>query len=41
MFTITVSKINEIPEKMESRIIKSKGNIQQYPDWEEDEFGEE
>ena len=38
MFTITVSKINEIPEKMESRIIKSKGNIQQYPDWDEDEW---
>ena len=41
MFTITVSKINEIPEKMESRIIKSKGNIQQYPDWDEDEWDDE
>ena len=38
MFTITVSKINEIPEKMESRIIKSKGNIQQYPDWDSNLF---
>lgn len=41
MFTITVSKINEIPEKMESRIINSKGNIQQYPDWDEDEWDDE
>ena len=41
MFTITVSKINEIPEKMESRIIKSKGNIQQYPDLDEDEWDDE
>ena len=41
MFTITVSKINEILEKMESRIIKSKGNIQQYPDWDEDEWDDE
>ncbi len=40
-FTITVSKNNDIPEKMESRIIKSKGNIQQYPDWDEDEWDDE
>ena len=32
---------NEIPEKMESLIIKSKGNIQQYPDWDEDEWDDE
>ena len=41
MFTTTVSKIYEIPEKMDSRIIKSKGNIQQYPDWDEDEWDDE
>ncbi len=41
MFAITVSKISDVPEKTETRIIKSKGNIQQYPDWDEDEWDEE
>ena len=39
MFVITVKKISEVAEKIEPRIIKSKGNIQQYPDW--DEWGDE
>lgn len=36
MFAIRISKISEVPEKMEPRIIKSKGTIQQYPDWDEE-----
>ena len=41
MFVITVKKISEVPEKIEPRIIKSKGNIEQYPDWDEDEWSDE
>lgn len=41
MFTITVSKISEIQEKTETCIIKSKGNIQQYPNWDEEEWENE
>lgn len=41
MFTITVSKISEVQEDFEPRVIKSKGTIQQYPDWDEDDFDEE
>lgn len=36
MFAIRISKISEVPEKMEPCIIKSKGTIQQYPDWDEE-----
>ena len=38
MFTITVSKIVEVQKDFKPRIVKAKGNIQQYPDWDEDEF---
>ena len=31
MFTITVHKINEVEESFEPRIVKSKGQILQYP----------
>ena len=31
MFTITVHKIDEVEESFEPRIVKSKGQIQQYP----------
>ena len=41
MFTITVSKISEVQEDFEPRVIKSKGTIQQYPDWDEEDFDEE
>lgn len=41
MFTITVSKISEVQENFKPRIIKSKGNIQQYPDWDEEDFDDE
>ena len=41
MFTITVSKISETQEKTETCIIKSKGNIQQYPNWDEEEWENE
>ena len=38
MFTITVSKINEVGESFEPRIVKSKGYIQQYPDFDEEDW---
>ena len=41
MFTITVSKISEVQGDFKPRIVKAKGSIQQYPDWDEDEFDEE
>ena len=41
MFVITVKKISEVPEKIEPRIIKSKGDVQQYLGWDEDEWGAE
>ena len=41
MFTITVSKISEVQENFKPRIIKSKGSIQQYPDWDEEDFDDE
>lgn len=37
MFTITVSKISETEESFEPRIVKSKGYIQQYPDFDEED----
>ena len=40
MFAITVSKISEVQGDFKPRIIKVKGSIQQYPDWDEDEFDE-
>lgn len=41
MFTITVSKISKVQKNFKPRIVKSKGNIQQYPDWDEEDFDEE
>ena len=41
MFTITVSKVSEVSEKAEPCIIKSKGEIQQYPDWDEEDWDDE
>ena len=38
MFTITVSKINEVEESFEPRIVKSKGHIQQYPDLDNEDW---
>lgn len=35
MFTITVSKISEVQKIFEACIVKSKGEIQQYPEWDE------
>ena len=37
MFTITVQNITETAEKTAPRVIKEKGAMEQYPDWEEDE----
>ncbi len=41
MFTITVSKISEVEKSFTPRIVKSKGSIQQYPDWDEEDFYDE
>ena len=41
MFTITVSKISEVQGDFKPHIVKAKGSIQQYPDWDESEFDEE
>lgn len=38
MFTITVQKIEEAQEKAVLKVIKEKGSIEQYPDWDEDEY---
>ena len=38
MFTITVSRIGEVQESFEPRIVKAKGEIQQYPDYDEEEW---
>lgn len=38
MFTITVQNITETEEKTVPKVIKEKGTIEQYPDWEEDEY---
>lgn len=35
MFTITVQNITETAEKTVQRVIKEKGAIKQYPDWED------
>ena len=41
MFTITVSKISKVQDNFKSRIVKSKGSIQQYSDWDEEDFDDE
>lgn len=38
MFTIMVQNIAETAEKTVPRVIKEKGVIEQYSDWEEDEY---
>lgn len=38
MFTITVQNITETAEKTAPKVIKGKGEIEQYPDWEEEEY---
>lgn len=33
MFTITISKISEVANRFEPRIVKAKGEVQQYRNW--------
>ena len=40
MFTITVQKIEETSEKIETKIIKEKGFVSQYLDWDEENLYE-
>ena len=37
MFTITVQNISETSEKITPTVIKGKGSIEQYPEWDETE----
>lgn len=37
MFVIAVQKIEEAQGKVAPKVIKEKGSIEQYPDWDEDE----
>ena len=37
MFTITVQKIEETSETVAPTVIKEKGSIEQYPEWDEEE----
>lgn len=37
MFTIAVQNITETAKKMAPTVIKRKGSIEQYPDWDEEE----
>ena len=36
MFTITVQNITEIADKVSPNVIKGKGFIKQYPEWDEE-----
>ena len=38
MFTIVVQKITETSEQVESKVIKEKGEIEQYPEEDDDEY---
>lgn len=38
MFTVTVQNISETSEKIDPKVIKGKGSIEQYPDWDEDDY---
>ena len=38
MFMITVQKISKTEEKIIPHVIKEKGTIEQYPEWEEDDY---
>lgn len=37
MFTITVQNITETSEKIKPTVIKEKGSIQQYPEWDDED----
>ena len=38
MFTIVVQNILETSEKIEPNVIKEKGSIEQYPEWDDEEY---
>lgn len=40
MFTINVQKITEVPENFKPRVVKEKGHVEQYPDWDDEEYEE-
>ena len=40
MFTINVQKITEIAEATKPCVVKEKGHVEQYPDWDEEDWDE-
>ena len=40
MFTINVQKITEVPKGAKPCVVKEKGYIEQYPDWEDEDDNE-
>ena len=40
MFTINVQKITEVSEAVKPRVIKEKGHVEQYPDWDDEDYDE-
>lgn len=38
MFSIIVQSITETSEKIVPNVIKEKGSIEQYPEWDDDEY---
>lgn len=40
MFTINVQKIIEVPEAAKPCVIKEKGHVEQYPDWDDEDWDE-
>ncbi|MDE5699618.1 MAG: plasmid pRiA4b ORF-3 family protein [Lachnospiraceae bacterium] len=38
MFTINVQKITETAESVKPRVVKEKGHVEQYPDWDDDDY---
>ena len=41
MFTVNVQKITEVPESFKAHVVKEKGYIEQYPEWDDDEYWED
>lgn len=41
MFVITVQQIAEEAGRTPAKVIKSKGKVEQYPDWDEEEYEED
>lgn len=40
MFTINVQKITEVPKAAKPCVVKEKGHVEQYPDWDDEDWDE-